>query len=82
MGLQKAIEFDDIDALPIPFDSAWYAQKIVLDLLTLRALGVKEIRVGRTLPGFLSPGAAQTLIEKFDLKPIAKAHGIAGSSEK
>jgi hydroxylamine reductase len=36
----------------------------------LLSLGVKGIRVGPTLPGFLSPGVANVLIEKFDLKPI------------
>jgi hydroxylamine reductase len=42
-------------------------------LLALLALGVKKIRVGPTLPGFLSPGVAKVLIEKFDLKPITTA---------
>jgi len=45
-------------------------QKAVLVLLALLALGVKGIRLGPTFPGFLSPGVADTLIEKFDLKPI------------
>ncbi|MEJ2058602.1 MAG: hydroxylamine reductase, partial [Desulfofustis sp.] len=70
MELQKAFELDDINDLPISFDIAWYEQKAVLVLLALLALGVKGIRVGPTLPGFLSPNVANTLIEKFDLKPI------------
>ena len=71
MELQKAFELDDINDLPISFDIAWYEQKAVLVLLALLSLGVKGIRVGPTLPGFLSPGIANVLIEKFDLKPIA-----------
>ncbi|NNF47822.1 MAG: hydroxylamine reductase [Desulfofustis sp.] len=70
MELQKAFALDDINDLPISFDIAWYEQKAVLVLLALLALGVKGIRVGPTLPGFLSPGVANALIEKFDLKPI------------
>lgn len=68
--LQKAFELNDINDLPISFDIAWYEQKAVLVLLALLALGVKGIRVGPTLPGFLSPGVTNTLVEKFDLKPI------------
>ncbi len=70
MELQKAFELDDINDLPISFDIAWYEQKAVLVLLALLALGIKGIRVGPTLPGFLSPNVAHTLVEKFDLKPI------------
>ena len=69
MELQKAFELDDME-LPISFDIGCYEQKAVLVLLALLSLGVKGIRVGPTLPGFLSPGIAGVLIEKFDLKPI------------
>lgn len=71
MALQKAFELEDINDLPLSFDIAWYEQKAVLVLLALLSLGVKGIRVGPTLPGFLSPGVAKVLIDKFDLKPIA-----------
>ncbi|MFT5727099.1 MAG: hydroxylamine reductase [Desulforhopalus sp.] len=70
MELQKAFELEDINDLPISFDIAWYEQKAVLVLLALLSLGIKGIRVGPTLPGFLSPGVAKVLIEKFDLKGI------------
>lgn len=73
MELQKAFGLDDINELPISFDIAWYEQKAVLVLLALLSLGVKGIRLGPTLPGFLSPGIAKALIEKFDLKPITTA---------
>ncbi len=70
MELQKAFGLKDINDLPISFDIAWYEQKAVLVLLALLSLGVKGIRLGPTLPGFLSPGVAAALIEKFDIKPI------------
>lgn len=70
MELQKAFGLDDINDLPISFDIAWYEQKAVLVLLALLSLGIKGIRLGPTLPGFLSPGIANALVEKFDIKPI------------
>lgn len=70
MELQKAFGLDDINDLPISFDIAWYEQKAVLVLLALLSLGIKNIRIGPTLPGFLSPGVAATLVEKFNIKPI------------
>ena len=41
-------------------------------LLALLSLGVKRIRLGPTLPAFLSPNVAKVLVEKFDLKPIGE----------
>jgi hydroxylamine reductase len=73
MELQKAFGLKDINELPISFDIAWYEQKAVLVLLALLSLGIKGIRLGPTLPGFLSPGVAAALIEKFDIKPITTA---------
>ncbi len=70
LELQKAFGLDDINKLPISFDIAWYEQKAVLVLLSLLALGVKGIRLGPTLPGFLTPNIAKVLIEKFDIKGI------------
>ena len=56
--------------MPLSFDIAWYEQKAVAVLLALLSLGVKGIRLGPTLPGFLSPGVAKVLVEKFDIKAI------------
>jgi len=70
MELQKAFGLDDINDLPISFDIAWYEQKAVLVLLALLSLGIKGIRLGPTLPGFLSPAIAAALVEKFDIKFI------------
>jgi hydroxylamine reductase len=71
LELQKAFELNDINDLPISFDIAWYEQKAVLVLLALLNLGIKGIRLGPTLPGFLSPAVATVLMEKFDIKPIS-----------
>ena len=70
LELQKAFGLKDINELPLSFDIAWYEQKAVLVLLALLSLGVKGIRLGPTLPGFLSPNVAKILVEKFDIKSI------------
>lgn len=59
-----------VNDLPLSFDIAWYEQKAVIVLLALLSLGVKKIRLGPTLPAFLSPNVAQIIIDAFDLKPI------------
>ena len=48
---------------------SWYEQKAVCILLTLLALGIKNIYLGPTLPAFLSEGVVQTLVQAFDLQP-------------
>ncbi|MCD4785579.1 MAG: hydroxylamine reductase [Candidatus Eremiobacteraeota bacterium] len=70
LQLVKAFEADSINDLPISFDIAWYEQKAVTVLLALLYLGVKGIRLGPTLPAFLSPNVAKVLVEKFDIKLI------------
>jgi hydroxylamine reductase len=71
LQLKEALGLDDINDLPISYDIAWYEQKAVLVLLALLSLGVKHIRLGPTLPAFVSPGVLQVLVEHFDIKPIA-----------
>ena len=73
MELQKAFGLDDINDLPLSLDIAWYEQKAVLVLLALLHLGFKNMRLGPTLPGFLSPGIAAVLVEKFGIKGITNA---------
>ncbi len=70
LQLKDALGLDDINDLPISYDIAWYEQKAVLVLLALLSLGVKHIRLGPTLPAFLSPGVTEVLVEHFDIKPI------------
>ncbi|MBB5349640.1 hydroxylamine reductase [Desulfoprunum benzoelyticum] len=70
LKLKEVFGLDDINKLPLSFDIAWYEQKAVAVLLALLYLGFKGMRLGPTLPGFLSPGVAKVLVENFDIKPI------------
>lgn len=70
LKLKEAFGLNDINELPVSYDIAWYEQKAVAVLLALLSLGVKGIRLGPTLPGFLSPNVRNVLVEKFNIKPI------------
>ena len=70
LKLKEAFGLDNINKLPISYDIAWYEQKAVAVLLALLHLGVEGIRLGPTLPAFLSPNVANVLVEKFNIKPI------------
>jgi hydroxylamine reductase len=72
-ALADAFGLDDINDLPISYDIAWYEQKAVLVLLALLSLGVKHIRLGPTLPAFVSPNVLDVLVEHFDIKPTTTA---------
>ena len=61
---------NDINGLPLAFNIAWYEQKAVIVLLALLYLGIKNIHLGPTLPGFLSPNVAQVLAENFGIAGI------------
>ncbi len=69
-ALAEAFEVDDVNDLPISYDIAWYEQKAVIVLLALLHLGIRKIRLGPTLPAFLSPNVISVLVKNFDLKPI------------
>jgi len=73
LKLKEAFGLEDINELPLSFDIGWYEQKAIAVLLALLSLGVKGIRVGPTLPAFLSPNVAKVLIDTFDLKLITTA---------
>ncbi len=75
LKLKEVFGLENINDLPISFDIAWYEQKAVAVLLALLYLGVKGIRLGPTLPGFLSPNVAKVLIDLFDIRPITDAAG-------
>lgn len=72
LKLKEIFKLDDINKLPIEFNIAWYEQKAVIVLLALLSLGVKDIHLGPTLPGFLSPNVAKVLIEKFGIAGIGQ----------
>jgi len=72
LKLKEVFELDDINDLPLSFDIGWYEQKAVAVLLALLHLGVKGIRLGPTLPAFVSPTVLNVLVENFDIKLIAE----------
>lgn len=67
LKLKEIFGLNDVNELPISFDIAWYEQKAVAVLLALLALGFKGLRLGPTLPAFLSPNVAKVLIENFNI---------------
>ena len=59
-----------VNDLPLSMVLSWYEQKAVAILLTLLHLGVKNIRLGPSLPAFVTPAALGVLVEKFNIAPI------------
>jgi hydroxylamine reductase len=70
LKLKEAFGLDDVNKLPLAFDIAWYEQKAVAVLLALLYLGFKNVRLGPTLPGFLTPNVAKVIIDTFGLQGI------------
>jgi hydroxylamine reductase len=62
-----------VNDLPLSLILSWYEQKAVVILLSLLSLGIKGIRIGPTLPAFISPNILDFLVKNFDLKPITTA---------
>ncbi len=60
----------DVNELPLSLIISWYEQKAVCILLALLHLGIKGIRLGPSLPAFLTPNVLETLVKTFDIKPI------------
>ena len=59
-----------VNELPLSLVLCWFEQKAVCILIALLALGIKGIRLGPTLPAFLSPGVVAALQQKYDLKAV------------
>ncbi|MFV0466086.1 MAG: hydroxylamine reductase [Lachnospiraceae bacterium] len=70
LKLKEIFGLEDVNELPIAYNIAWYEQKAVIVLLALLYLGVKNIHLGPTLPGFLSPNVANVLVETFGIAGI------------
>ncbi|MBW1971717.1 MAG: hydroxylamine reductase, partial [Deltaproteobacteria bacterium] len=70
LALSKAFNVD-VNDLPLSLILSWFEQKAVAILLTLLYLGIKDIRIGPTLPAFISPNVLDVLVKNFDLKPIS-----------
>ena len=60
----------DVNDLPLSMILSWYEQKAVCILLTLLHLGIKNIKLGPTLPAFLSPNVLNYLVEHFAIAPV------------
>ena len=71
-ALAKAFNVD-VNELPLSMIISWYEQKAVCVLLALLHLGIKGIRLGPSLPAFLTPAVLDTLVKTFDIKPITTA---------
>jgi len=62
-----------INDLPLSIVCSWYEQKAVAILLSLLYLGIKNIRLGPSLPAFITPNILKVLVEKFNIMPITSA---------
>lgn len=72
-ALAKAFD-TDVNRLPLSMVLSWYEQKAVCILLTLLNLGIKNIRLGPSLPAFVTPNVLNVLVEKFNIMPISTPH--------
>lgn len=70
VALSKAFNCG-VNDLPLSMILSWYEQKAVAILLTLLHLGIKNMRLGPTLPAFLTPNILATLVKLFNIKPIS-----------
>lgn len=59
-----------VNELPLSLVLSWYEQKAVAVLLTLLHLGISDIRLGPTLPAFITPAVIDVLVQSFGIKPI------------
>ncbi|MGK7878767.1 MAG: hydroxylamine reductase [Crocosphaera sp.] len=69
LGLADAFQVS-VNDLPLSMILSWYEQKAVAVLLTLLYLGIKDIRLGPTLPAFITPNVLKFLSETYNLQPI------------
>ncbi len=69
VALAEAFECS-VNDLPLSMVLSWYEQKAVCILLTLLALGIRDIKLGPTLPAFVSENVLNILVEKFNIAPI------------
>ena len=72
VALAEAFECG-VNDLPLSMIISWYEQKAVAILLTLLHLGIKDIRLGPTLPAFVTPAVLQVLVENFNIMPTTTA---------
>ena len=70
VALAKAFN-TDVNSLPLSLVLSWFEQKAVVILLTLLSLGIRNIRLGPTLPAFVTPAVLKVLVDKFNILPIS-----------
>ena len=70
VALSRAFDCD-VNDLPLSFVLSWYEQKAVVILLTLFYLGIQDIRLGPSLPAFITPNVLDVLVRNFAIKPIS-----------
>jgi hydroxylamine reductase len=70
VALAKAFECE-VNDLPLSMVLSWYEQKAVAILLTLLHLGIKNIRLGPSLPAFITPNVLNVLVDNFNIMPIS-----------
>ncbi len=80
IALALADAFDcGVNDLPLSLFVSWFEQKAAAVLLTLLSLGIRNIRLGPTLPAFVTPNVLNVLVEKFNLMPIRTAEADLGA---
>lgn len=72
VALAEAFEVG-VNELPLSMILSWYEQKAVAILLTLLHLGITDIRLGPTLPAFITPAVLRVLVDNFAIKPIGES---------
>ncbi len=71
VAMELAKVFDcSVNELPLSIVLSWYEQKAVCVLLTLLSLGIQNIKLGPSLPAFVSPNVLKVLVDKFHIAPI------------
>ncbi|EKD28727.1 MAG: hypothetical protein ACD_79C00231G0001 [uncultured bacterium] len=60
-----------VNDLPLSIILSWYEQKAVCVLLTLLSLGIKNIKIGPSLPAFITPNVLKVLVDNFNIQPIS-----------
>ena len=74
IALALANAFDcGVNDLPLSMILSWYEQKAVAILLTLLHLGIKDIKIGPSLPAFVTPAILDVLVENFNISPVTEA---------
>ncbi|MBI5101751.1 MAG: hydroxylamine reductase [Nitrospirae bacterium] len=71
LALSKAFNVG-VNELPLSLILSWYEQKAVAILLSLLSLGIRDIRLGPTLPAFITPNVLEVLVKNFGIRPIAQ----------